>query len=129
MKRGIIKRKSTKRSKEGAAAMRAFKEEHFGKPCWYCELNEATDAHHIAKRRGVIYDDPRNLFACCRWCHDRAEGATIVTRKGIKLPPIPLDVILRIKELCDPPLDLPFLRMLSGPGDGRLNMNFGEGLE
>jgi hypothetical protein len=126
MKRGIIKSKRTKRSKAGQQAITAFRKRW--PRCWFCGAPSSAP-HHIVFRRGVVFDDQRNLAAVCEDCHSRIHGITIVTVLNIRLLPIPLETVLRVKLHNDPPLDLPFLRMLAGPGDGRLNMKFGEGLE
>lgn len=120
MKRGIIKRKATKRSKEGQQAITAFRNRW--PRCWFCG-SKASAPHHIVFRRGVAFDDQRNLAAVCQDCHSRIHGITIVTVLNIRLLPIPLETVLRVKKNIDPPLDLPFLRELAG------NLCFGEGLE
>jgi hypothetical protein len=126
MKRGIIKRKATNRSKEGQQAITAFRKRW--PRCWFCGA-KASAPHHIVFRRGVVFDDQRNLAAVCEDCHSRIHGITIVTHNGERwdllgrLLPIPLETVLRVKKERDPPLDLPFLRELSG------KRNFGEGIE
>ena len=119
----------TKRSKEGAAALRKFQRDHcHNAACWYCNKHfPKLDVHHIVKRRGMIFDDLRNFFAACRLCHSRMEGARLVF-PTYTLEPIPLQKVLEIKQQRDG-LDLAFLRVLAGPGDGRSNMTFGEGME
>jgi hypothetical protein len=120
MKRGIIKRKATKRNKEGQQAITYFRK-RFPR-CWFCGA-KASAPHHIVFRRGVVFDDQRNLAAVCQDCHSRIHDIPIVTVLNIRLLPIPLETVLRVKRERDPPLDLPFLRELSG------KRNFGEGIE
>ena len=124
-----MKRKPTKRSKEGQRALNEFRDQWIGRLCWYCWTNDATDIHHIVKRRGEAYDVLCNFFACCRWCHQRIEGETLVWN-GIRQPTIPVDVVLRLKKIHDREnWKLAELRLLAGPGDGRLNMELGRGME
>ena len=121
-----MKRRPTKRSKEGLDAIKTF--EANNRQCWFCG-KEATANHHIVFRRGKIFDDQRNLAAVCEKCHMRIHGATLVFRMG-RYDPIPLKRVLEVKRDKDlDNWDLAFLRELAGPGDGRLNMAFGEGLE
>jgi 5-methylcytosine-specific restriction endonuclease McrA len=120
MKRGIIKRKATNRSKEGQQAITAFRKRW--PCCWFCGAKSSAP-HHIVFRRGVVFDDQRNLAAVCEDCHSRIHDITIVKHNGKRFLPIPLETVLRVKRERDPPLDLPFLRELSG------RLNFGEGLE
>ena len=124
-----MKRKPTKRSPEGQAALDRFQQEFCHRaPCWHCgKVCETLDVHHIVKRNGMVFDDLRNFFAACRSCHSRMEGARLVFAR-YTLEPIPLQRVLEIKQQRDG-LDLDFLRVLAGPGDGRSNMKFGEGLE
>ena len=121
--------KRTRRSKEGQRALDEFRDRWIGKLCWHCGRNEATDIHHIVKRRGEAYDVLCNFFACCRWCHKRIEGETLIWN-GERQLPIAEDVVLRLKRIRDPlNWRLADLRLLAGPGDGRLNMEFGRGME
>ena len=118
-----MKRKPTKRSKEGQRALTQFQQEFcHNAACWYCNKPfPKIDVHHIVKRRGVIFDDLRNFFAACRSCHSRMEGARLVFPM-YTLEPIPLQKVLEIKQQREG-LDLDFLRELSG------RLDFGEGLE
>ena len=120
-----------RRSKEGQQAYKRFKSERCRcSTCWLCQRNyPMLDVHHIVPRRGVIYDDLRNFFAACRMCHSMIEVDGIVW-DGERVAQIPESRILRVKRRLDPKhWDLAFLRLLAGPGDGRLNMEFGRGLE
>jgi hypothetical protein len=120
-----VKRRPTKRSQEGAAALRKFKEEQCANDnCQLCgSFFEQLDPHHIVYRRGQVFDDERNLLAVCPKCHMRIHGATLVFRMG-RYDPIPLKRVLEAKRDKDPEYwDLAFLRELSGRRD------FGEGLE
>ena len=126
-----MKRNPTKRSPEGQRAYDEFRRRHCrSNACWMCgEVFYQLQVHHIAKRRGLIYDDLRNFFAACLHCHARIEGNTIVV-DGKRLEPIMDEWVLARKKVIDPyNWDLAFLRLLAGPGDGRLNMEFGRGME
>jgi hypothetical protein len=123
-----MKRRPTKRSPEGQQAMQEFRDTWGNSPCWLCPY-PGMEIHHIVKRRGLIFDDLRDFAWLCRWCHSRAEGNTVVLHR-VRLLPISVETVLEAKRLIDPKhWDLEFLRLLAGPGDGRLNMAFGEGME
>jgi 5-methylcytosine-specific restriction endonuclease McrA len=56
-------------------AIREFKLEHLGEPCFYCERRPGTDAHHIRYRSQGGHDEEQNLALLCRHCHrDVHEG-------------------------------------------------------
>jgi hypothetical protein len=116
-----MKHGTTKRTTDGAAAMRAFRAKWHHGPCWICHTcHRRMHPHHIVFRRSKRHDDARNLAAVCCECHDRIHGATIV-RDGLRLQPIPLAEVLRVKRLRDGEnFDLAFLRELSG------KRNYGE---
>ena len=121
MKRTPLKRKATKRSKAGLQALMEFKDRWYR--CWFCGA-KASAPHHIVFRRGLIYDDQRNLAAVCLDCHSRIHGITIVSVKGGRMLPIPLETVLMTKRTRDPEFwDLAFLRELAG------RLDFGEELE
>jgi hypothetical protein len=126
-----MKRRPTKRSPEGQAAYERFKKRWAGKPCWGCgQKCWPFHRHHIVNRAGKIYDDERNLAHLCDGCHSAHHDGGIETYMG-RIICVLTDIdILRLKRDHDPDhWDLEFLRLLAGPGDGRLNMAFGEGME
>ena len=69
-----MKRKPTKRGKVARKQFAEFKRKWLGTRCPMCERRATIDPHHIVKRKGDAWDDPRNLIALCRNCHDRVEG-------------------------------------------------------
>ena len=103
MKRSNIKRKPTNRTKEAARVMKEFRAEHLtpGCRCWLCESKQAVDPHHIAKRRGDMYDDPRNLLAVCGDCHKRID-ADFRTMGGRLLRQWTFEDVERAKRRHDP---------------------------
>lgn len=116
-----MKRRPTRRSKQGQQAISEFRNRWYR--CWFCGA-KASAPHHIVFRRGLIYDDQRNLASVCLDCHSRVHGITIVRHNGERLEPIPLVQVLGEKWGRDPEhWDLEFLREL----DGRLN--YGECIE
>ena len=128
-----MRRKPTKRSPEGQAALDNFRDRWQGKPCWgCCGIWIPFERHHIVGRDGILcYDDERNLAHLCEMCHDVYHDHGIKTWHGRTVKVfLTLENILRLKKLRDPDYwDLAFLRELAGPGDGRLNMAFEEGLK
>ena len=124
-----MKRKPTKRSPAGQQALDEFRDRWHGQTCWLCPMKLGHHIHHIVERDGKIYDDRRNFAWLCGTCHDRFhKGPQIVY--SVKLPAWTDEDVLRAKKLIDPEhWDLAFLRLLAGPGDGRLNMEFGRGME
>ena len=123
----------TRRSKEGAKALDDFRDRWAGKPCWgCCGIWIPFERHHIVYRDGMmIMDDQRNLAHLCKMCHDVHHDHGIQTWHGRAVRVrLTKEDVLRLKRVFDPEYwDLAFLRLLDGPGDGRLNMNFGRGME
>ena len=99
-----MKRHPTKRSKEAKEVMADFRAEHLapGKRCWLCEREQATDPHHIEKRRGDQYDVPENLLAVCPTCHRRIHDGPQTLIGGNVLPMWTRDDVLRAKQRHDP---------------------------
>lgn len=127
MKRGTIKRKATKRSKEGAAAYERFKRRWAGRPCWGCGARwRAFHRHHIVGRDGIAgADDERDLAHLCDMCHAVHHDNGIQTWHGetVKVR-LTKDDVLRLKRDRDPEYwDLAFLRELAGRRD------LGDGME
>ena len=124
-----MKRNKIRRSPEGQRALDEFRDRWIGQRCWMCPLRLGAHVHHIVHRRGLEYDDRRNLAWLCPLCHARLhDGPQIVYR--VELPAWTDEDVLRAKKQIEPGYwDLAFLRLLAGPGDGRLNMEFGRGLE
>jgi hypothetical protein len=111
MKRSRLKRKPTRRSPEGARAIREFMADH--PRCWWCGKLYKWP-HHIAGRDGQkLADDRRNLAAMCWWfCHQRKHVPNLVV-DGKRLPAITDAQILAAKRRWDPEhYDLEFLRVL-----------------
>jgi hypothetical protein len=118
-----------RRSKEGVAALRGFLKRWKGKSCWNC-TTIGSERHHIVYRDGLIYDDQRNLAWLCGGCHSAHHLRGVANYFGRPIAFLTTETILRLKRDVDPDYwDLAFLRLLAGPGDGRLNMEFGRGLE
>ena len=116
-----MKRRPTRRSKQGKQAISEFRSRWYR--CWFCGA-KASAPHHIVFRRGLVYDDQRNLASVCLDCHSRIHGITVVRHTGGRMLPITLETVLETKRTRDPEhWDLDFLREL----DGRLN--YGEGIE
>jgi len=128
-----MKRNPTKRSPEGQQALDEFRDRWEWNPCWGCgEHWIPFERHHIVYRDGVKgMDDQRNLAHLCKMCHDVHHNHGIQTWHGIAVKVrLTKEDVLRLKKQYDPEhWDLAFLRLLAGPGDGRLNMEFGRGLE
>jgi hypothetical protein len=74
VKRSRIKAKPTRRGPEAQRQFDEFKAEWTGRPCCLCERQWMRDIHHIAKRKGDAWDDPRNLLAVCGMCHARIDA-------------------------------------------------------
>jgi hypothetical protein len=108
-----MKRK-TKRSKEAQQQYEAFKAEWMGRLCWLCEAEEITEIHHMARRRGDIYDDPRNLSALGWMCHRRYHDGEQRTVGGNVLRAWTDEDVERAKRRHDPdnydPAYLDYLR-------------------
>ena len=126
-----MKRHPTNRSPEGAAAYKRFKRRWAGRPCWGCGAPcWPFHRHHIVNRAGKVYDDERNLAHLCDGCHSVHHDQQVITYFGRHIDVLTDEDILRLKKQYDPEhWDLAFLRLLAGPGDGRLNMEFGRGME
>ena len=113
-----MKRHKTKRGKQAQQVIDAFRAEHLapGKRCMMCEREQATDPHHIEKRRGDQYDVPENLLAVCRLCHDRIEHGPQTLIGGKVLPAWTREDVLRAKRRHDPDnYDPEFLDRLAHP--------------
>lgn len=127
-----MKRKPTKRSIEGQRALDEFRDRWAGKPCWGCTMWGPFEIHHIVGRDGILeHDDQRDMAHLCEMCHRVYHDPSIKTWHGrVVRVRLTKDDVLRLKKIHDPEhWDLAFLRLLAGPGDGRLNMDFGRGLE
>ena len=74
MKRSRIKAKPTKRGPKASKQFADYKTEWTGRPCCLCERQRMRDIHHMAKRKGDAWDDPRNLLAVCGMCHARIDA-------------------------------------------------------
>lgn len=71
--------------KEGALRSEAYLGWVRSLPCWFCDEQPTSQAHHWPpKGRGVL-DDTKTVPVCA-WCHQRCEGI-IVAGKGGPIPP------------------------------------------
>ena len=113
MKRSSIKHRKTKRKPKARKQFKEFKTLWLRSTCWLCERRLAVDPHHIVNRKGDAWDDPRNLTALCRSCHDRIEGDQIDIT-GRKLRQWTTEDVERAKRRHDPdnydPAYLDYLR-------------------
>ena len=114
MKRSPMKRRKTKRSKEGQAAMKRFRDRWKGKPCWNC-TSTGQHRHHIVYRDGVAAaDDERNLAWLCLACHEAHHQRGLANFFGRRLNDLPTETIIRLKREKDPdhydPAYLDYLR-------------------
>ena len=117
-----MKRRPTRRTKAGKAALQEFRDRWYGQPCWLCPIRLGQHIHHIVHRRGVAYDDRRNLAWLCPICHARLhDGPQVLYRVELEAW-TDADVLLAKKVIEPGWWDLGFLREL----DGRLND--GEGM-
>jgi len=72
MKRSRIKHRKTTRTPEAQSHLDDFRDRWIDKLCWLCgESVYVNTIHHIVRRRGDVYDDPRNLSLVCWMCHQR----------------------------------------------------------
>jgi hypothetical protein len=116
MKRSRMKRKSTKRGKEAQRVIDEFRAQYCapGKRCWLCETEQATEIHHIVRRRGDIYDDRRNLLAVSWLSHQRLHHGPQTIFSGRVLPAWTDKDVERAKRRWDPdnwdPAYLDYLR-------------------
>ena len=116
MKRSRIKHRKTKRKLESQRHIDQFTERWQDGPCWLC--GERTliilHVHHIAHRRGDIYDDPRNLASVCWLCHARIHSGEQITMDGRKHQAWTTEDVERAKQRWDPdnydPAYLDYLR-------------------
>ena len=108
-----MKHKPTKRKPKARKQFKEFKAKWLHSRCWLCERRAAVDPHHIVNRKGDAWDDPRNLSALCRSCHDRIEGEQIDIT-GRRLRQWTTEDVERAKRRWDPdnydPAYLDYLR-------------------
>ncbi len=55
-------------------ALRRFRLENIGSPCFDCELRPGTEVHHIRFRSQGGNDEETNLCLLCKICHDARHG-------------------------------------------------------
>jgi hypothetical protein len=114
MKRSSIKNRKTKRGPKAQRQFDEFKAAWTGRPCCLCERQWMRDIHHIVKRKGDAWDDPRNLLAVCWTCHARIHDGDQTTMGGQKLRQWTDEDIERAKRRWDPdnydPAYLDYLR-------------------
>jgi hypothetical protein len=111
-----MKHRKTKRSKEVQRVIDEFRAEYCapGNRCWLCEAEQATEIHHIVRRRGDIYDDRRNLLAVSWLSHQRIHHGPQTISSGRVLPAWTDEDVERAKRRWDPdnwdPAYLDYLR-------------------